>query len=131
MQSQQQPDDSVDNGLASWENEGGALAPDCVSDQCRRLELAKSEEHIFQRLGAGVVALWKDLPADIQRHLFSHATSGDTSGERGLTARLLHAASSERASPVATRRTVSGAISRKRVGLRSEYVRFGSAPANR
>lgn len=83
---------SHDNGLASWENEGGALAPDRLNDQLQLLERTECEDHILQRLGASVVALWKNLPPEIQRRLFLHATSCETSGEKELIARRLHAA---------------------------------------
>ena len=120
MPSQQQPHDDIDSGLAAWENEGGALASD-------RPEIIECEGDILQRLGAGVVALWKNLPADVQRRLFSCATSFGSPGEKELTARLLHAASSEGASLAVTRPPVFGAILCKTAGMRSEYVRFGSA----
>ena len=100
---------SHDNGLASWENEGGALASDRLSDQLQLLERTECEEHILRRLGASVVALWKNLPPDIQRRLFLHATSFETVREKELIARRLHAASAvATTAPLATAGANSG-----------------------
>ena len=63
------------NALARWDNEGGAAkgAPQEARDDVT--SLAKEDEHILQCLGAAVIMQWDDLPTDIQRELFEHATS--------------------------------------------------------
>ncbi len=83
------------NGLARWENEGGAPRSPWVEERIRRAELAEDEVNILQRLGAGVIAQWADLPTDIQRRLFQTATSATTSHDpvklKEQIARFLHA----------------------------------------
>lgn len=68
-------------GLSRWENEGGAPQSEWMENRNRRSELAEAEDQILRRLGAGVIAQWNELPADIQRELFRHATSSDTLGD--------------------------------------------------
>jgi hypothetical protein len=86
---------NLGNGLARWENEGGAPKSPWVEERIRRAELAEDEEAVLQRLGAGVIGQWADLPTDIQRKLFqtatSVATSHDTAKLKEQIARFLHA----------------------------------------
>jgi hypothetical protein len=86
---------NLGNGLARWENEGGAPKSPWVEERIRRAELAEDEEAVLQRLGAGVIAQWADLPTDIQRKLFQTATSAATSHDpaklKEQIARFLHA----------------------------------------
>lgn len=86
---------SLANGLARWENEGGAPRSPWAEERIRRAELAEDEVNILQRLGAGVIAQWADLPTDIQRRLFQTATSTATSHDpvklKEQIARFLHA----------------------------------------
>lgn len=83
------------NGLARWENEGGAPKSPWVEERIRRAELAEDEEDVLLRLGAGVIVQWADLPTDIQRKLFRTATSAATSHDpaklKEQIARFLHA----------------------------------------
>jgi hypothetical protein len=106
---------SHDKDLAAWENEGGAAASDRLIDQLQLLESAVCEEHILERLGASVAALWKNLPPDIQRRLFLHATSCETSGEKERIARFLHAAATP--PPTAARAPATPGNGKMGIGL--------------
>ena len=74
--------------LARWENEGGAV--DAASGEM----LSQEERHILQCLGAAVIAVWTELPTEVQRALFIHAAaSGDprqSADLREQIARFLH-----------------------------------------
>jgi len=92
---------TVDADLSAWENEGGALAPDWADNRRGQVEPSSEEQRILGRLGSGVVAEWKDLPTEIQRRLFNHATSSavascDPIGGKEQIARFLHAIVNER-----------------------------------
>jgi hypothetical protein len=93
--------DSVGCGLSRWENEGGASSSEWIEDRDRRTKLADEEKRILQHLGAGVIAQWNDLPTDLQRALFWHATSGGTLPDiiklKEQIARFLHARSAQKA----------------------------------
>lgn len=81
---------NLGNGLARWENEGGAPKSAWVEERIRRAELAESEEDVLHRLGAGVISQWANLPTDIQKKLFQAATSRDPVKLKEQVARFLH-----------------------------------------
>jgi hypothetical protein len=60
--------------LSVWENEGGALQSEWIAahDQCA--QLANEQKQILQRLVASLVALWSELPTNLQRTIFELAT---------------------------------------------------------
>lgn len=74
--------------LARWDNEGGAVPA------VGHVALSKSELHVLRCLGAAVLAVWTELPTEVQRSLFDHAaSSGDpqqSSALREHIARFLH-----------------------------------------
>lgn len=86
---------NLGNGLARWENEGGAPKSPWVEERIRHAELADGDEDILWRIGAGVIAQWAYLPRDVQRKLFQTAISeGEPSDPVKLKekiARFLHA----------------------------------------
>jgi hypothetical protein len=57
--------------LARWEGEGGALGASAKTDQ----KLDEAELRILTRLGAAVLSEWRKLPADLQRAIFSCAST--------------------------------------------------------
>lgn len=80
----------IETELSAWENEGGALAS---NDHRQQVESGSGEQQILRRLGSGVVAEWKNLPTEIQRRLFNHATAAascDPAGGKEQIARFLH-----------------------------------------
>jgi hypothetical protein len=80
------------NGLDRWNEEGGAPAgewplPYEVGD------LLEPERRVLECLGAALVSEWSNLPTDVQRRLFEHATSGksrDAALLKTRIARFLH-----------------------------------------
>jgi hypothetical protein len=80
--------------VSDWENERGAPQVTRQNDHDTLRGLAAEEEHILQCLGAAVLSQWNSLPTDIQRQLFRHALSGDTSRDavrlKEQIARFLH-----------------------------------------
>ena len=86
------PEESVANGLDRWDEEGGAPAalwplPYEAGD------LLEVERRVLECLGAALVSEWSDLPTDVQRRLFEHATSGklgDAALLKTRIARFLH-----------------------------------------
>jgi hypothetical protein len=85
---------NLGNGLARWENEGGAPNSSWVEERIRQAELAKAEEDMLQRLGAGIIAHWAGLPTGIQKALFQTVTATTTSQDpaklKEQIARFLH-----------------------------------------
>ncbi|MGH6952015.1 MAG: hypothetical protein ACREH4_14210 [Vitreimonas sp.] len=76
--------------LARWEGEGGALGPSAKTDQA----LDEAELRILSRLGAALLSEWSKLPTDLQRAIFSRASTlhAATDGFRikAEIARFLH-----------------------------------------
>ena len=76
--------------LARWEGEGGALGASSKSDQA----LDEAELRILSRLGAALLSEWSKLPTDLQREIFSRASTlhAATDGFRikAEIARFLH-----------------------------------------
>lgn len=76
--------------LARWEGEGGALGAAAKSEQ----KLDEAEVRILTRLGAAVLSEWSKLPTDLQRAIFSRASTlhATTDGFRikAEIARFLH-----------------------------------------
>ena len=85
----------MNDALDRWDDEGGSAASLGSDALAASLEtLSRSERQILQYLGAAVVSEWNELPTDVQRTLFKHASAeGRTSdaGElRARIARFLH-----------------------------------------
>jgi hypothetical protein len=57
--------------LARWEGEGGALGASAKPDQ----KLDEAELRILTRLGAALLSEWSNLPVDLQRAIFSRAST--------------------------------------------------------
>jgi hypothetical protein len=80
------------NALDRWDEEGGAPAglwplPYETGD------LLEPERRVLECLGAALVSEWSNLPTDVQRKLFEHATSGklrDAALLKTRIARFLH-----------------------------------------
>jgi hypothetical protein len=76
--------------LSRWENEGGALGPSTQADQA----LDETELRILSRLGAALLGEWHKLPTELQRAIFSRASTlhATTDGARVKAdlARFLH-----------------------------------------
>jgi hypothetical protein len=83
------------SSLDNWENEGGALESLWVDGQIRDADLASTELEVLRCLGGGVAAAWNELPSDVKRSIFRHATSDEllcgTVKLREQIARFLHA----------------------------------------
>lgn len=60
--------------LARWEGEGGALAADRGLDEW--------ELRILGRLGAALLTEWNNTPADLQRAIFTHASTPHATADR-------------------------------------------------
>ena len=80
------------NALDRWDEEGGAPA-----EQWRLPyetgDLLDLERRVLECLGAALVSEWNNLPTDVQRRLFEHATSGksrDAALLKTRIARFLH-----------------------------------------
>lgn len=93
--SQVQANGHATDAIDRWDDEGGAtpnLASEVLVQQINKLTL--SECQVLQCLGAGVVIGWNDLPTDVQRILFTLATTdGASDPVRDLPlriARFLH-----------------------------------------
>src|SRR5688572_17672803 len=76
--------------LARWEGEGGSLGASAEPDQ----KLDEAELRILSRLGAALLSEWSALPADLQRTIFTRASTlhAATDGFRikAEIARFLH-----------------------------------------
>src|SRR5438034_6483894 len=60
---------------SNWRSEEHTSELQSHSDLvCRLLLEKKKEEHILRCLGAAVIMEWNDLPTQIERELFQHAT---------------------------------------------------------
>lgn len=57
--------------LARWQGEGGALGASAKTDQA----LDEAELRILSRLGAALLSEWSTLPTDLQRAIFSRAST--------------------------------------------------------
>ena len=75
QQKRPQADMQMAGALARWEDEGGAswALPAAVSDWTD--SLAGPERHVLECLGAAVVLEWNDLPTNVQRAIFRHASA--------------------------------------------------------
>jgi hypothetical protein len=77
-------------GVARWEEEGGARRAAGAVTRA----LADTELDILERLGAAVVMEWNELPTDVQRVLFRHASAikepYDPAQLKARIARFLH-----------------------------------------
>jgi hypothetical protein len=84
--------EGASNALDRWDEEGGAQAglwplPYETGD------LLEPERRVLECLGAALVSEWSNLPTDLQRKLFEHATSGklrDAVLVKTRIARFLH-----------------------------------------
>lgn len=76
--------------LARWEGEGGALGASGKTDQ----KLDEAEVRILTRLGAAMLSEWSKLPADLQRAIFSRASTFHAASDgfriKAEIARFLH-----------------------------------------
>lgn len=76
--------------LARWEGEGGALGASAKADQ----KLDEAELRILSRLGAAVLSEWSTLPTDLQRAIFSRASTLHAAADgfriKAEIARFLH-----------------------------------------
>jgi hypothetical protein len=84
--------DQTATRLDRWNDEGGASA---VSWPVRYEagDLLETERRVLECLGAALVSEWNDLPTDLQRRLFEHATTGkshDPAVLKERIARFLH-----------------------------------------
>lgn len=83
--------------LARWEGEGGALArADEAGDALDEMEV-----RILGRLGAALLASWNDIPTELQRAIFTRASTPHAAGDRARLkaeiARFLHDHKDDRA----------------------------------
>jgi hypothetical protein len=94
-------DRQMKSSLERWEQEGGApISPWALG--CGRNDLSDNEHDILECLGAAVVCAWNELPTDIRRALFRHATSGvgfDPMRLKAQIARFLHDHKDDAAAP--------------------------------
>ena len=75
-------DAKMNEALDRWDDEGGSPAPIFSPVLAERLAmLAAAERHILECLGAAVVIEWSDLPTDVQRAIFGHASASDQACE--------------------------------------------------
>jgi hypothetical protein len=80
------------NALDRWDGEGGAPAG-LWPLPYETGELLEPERRVLECLGAALVSEWSNLPTDVQRKLFEHATSGklrDAALLKTRIARFLH-----------------------------------------
>lgn len=85
----------TNDALDRWDDEGGSVANPGSNALAENLEsLSQAERQILQCLGAAVVIEWNELPTDVQRTLFKHASAengtSDASELRARIARFLH-----------------------------------------
>jgi hypothetical protein len=78
------------DALDRWDDEGGSGASPASNALLENLEsLSPAERQVLQRLGAAVVMEWNELPTDVQRTIFKHASAKNgTSGATELRARI-------------------------------------------
>ena len=79
-------------GLDRWEGEGGAQIP-AWTLRYRSGDLGDTERRVLECLGAAVVSEWNELPTDVRRAIFQHASAGKTYNAarlRAQIARFLH-----------------------------------------
>src|SRR5271155_1713335 len=84
--------ENASNALDRWEEEGGAQAGLWPLPYETGV-LLKPERRVLECLGAALVSEWSNLPTDVQRRLFEHATSGklrDAALLKTRIARFLH-----------------------------------------
>ncbi len=80
------------SALDRWDEEGGAPAVQWPLPY-ESGDLLDRERRVLECLGAALVSEWNDLPTDVQRRLFEHATSGkspDAALLKVRIARFLH-----------------------------------------
>ena len=85
--------EGASNALDRWDEEGGAQAGLWPLPYETGV-LLEPERRVLECLGAALVSEWSNLPTDIQRKLFEHATSGKLRDAAALLkariARFLH-----------------------------------------
>jgi hypothetical protein len=84
--------EGASNGLDRWDEEGGAPAGQWPLPY-EFGDLLELERRVLECLGAALVSEWSNLPTDVQRKLFEHATSGklrDAALLKTRIARFLH-----------------------------------------
>ncbi len=90
--SQNQANGHTTDAIDRWDDEGGATpVSETLVAQINKLTL--SECQVLQCLGAAVVLGWNDLPTDVQRTLFTLASTDGSDRVRDLPlriARFLH-----------------------------------------
>ncbi|WP_159719111.1 hypothetical protein [Geminicoccus flavidas] len=82
----------MDTALDQWEGEGGAQAWPWTP-RYKGGAPSDRERQVLEYLGAAVVSGWNELPINIQRTIFQHATANkvsDTARLREKIARFLH-----------------------------------------
>ena len=94
QQKRSRADLQMASALAVWEDEGGSswAFPAAASDRIDGL--AGPERHVLECLGAAVVLAWNELPMNVQRAVFRHASAvneaHDPTQLRARIARFLH-----------------------------------------
>jgi hypothetical protein len=84
--------ESASNALDRWDDEGGATTGEWPLPY-QAADMLELERRVLECLGAALVTEWNDLPTDVQRKLFEHATSGklrDAGLLKTRIARFLH-----------------------------------------
>src|SRR5271163_2284128 len=84
--------EGASNALDRWDEDGGAQAGLWPLPYEAGV-LVEPERRVLECLGAALVSEWSDLPTDVQRKLFEHATSGklrDAAQLKTRIARFLH-----------------------------------------
>jgi hypothetical protein len=84
--------EGASNALDRWDEEGGAQAGLWPLPYETGV-LLEPERRVLECLGAALVSEWSNLPTDVQRKLFEHATSGklrDAAQLKTRIARFLH-----------------------------------------
>ncbi len=84
--------EGASNGLDRWNEEGGAPGGQW-SLPYEAADLLELERRVLECLGVALVSEWSNLPTDVQRKLFEHATSGklrDAALLKTRIARFLH-----------------------------------------
>ncbi|MET1026365.1 MAG: hypothetical protein ABWY00_04295 [Dongiaceae bacterium] len=78
--------------LARWEGEGGGRLAQLPQQHMDAL--AAPERQVLERLGAALVTKWNDLPTNVQRAIFQHASAIEESYDpiqlKTRIARFLH-----------------------------------------
>jgi hypothetical protein len=84
--------EDVASALGRWEEEGGAQVPPWAL-KYEGGNLADTERHVLECLGAALVSHWNELSRDVQRTIFQRAatnTAYDPTQLKAHIARFLH-----------------------------------------